>query len=205
MIDLIPILTHSWKKHRTAVSVQLKSIGIPLLIPARKWYWKLTWSTKIVFLDSHYSSVHPIIHSFVIIRHGLTYQKLSYRIEIQYHLSRQANICTLCENCSKCRILHQYFWYFWWIFVHSKFKLSSLRSQCRMRLFLWFSNTVDLDASDNSSSYQSQKHDMHFNLAKRAAEHRSFRFVSRIAFLAKITTEYPRPSQYPLSSFWILR
>ena len=32
---------------------------------------------------------------------------------------------------------------------------------------------------------------MHFNLAKRAAEHRSFRFVSRIAFLAKITTEYP--------------
>ena len=39
---------------------------------------------------------------------------------------------------------------------------------------------------------------MHFNLAKRAAEHRSFRFVSRIAFQAKIT-EYPRPSQYPLS------
>ena len=113
MIDLIPILTHSWKKHRTAVSVQLKSIGIPLLIPARKWYWKLTWSTKIVFLDSHYSSVHPIIHSFVIIRHGLTYQKLSYRIEIQYHLSRQANIRTLCENYSKCRI-----WNFW-IFAFS--------------------------------------------------------------------------------------
>ena len=100
MIDLIPILTHSWKKHRTAVSVQLKSIGIPLLIPARKWYWKLTWLQVRRFLDSH-SSVHPIIHSFVIIRHGLTYQKLSYRIEIQYHLSRQANICTLCENCSK--------------------------------------------------------------------------------------------------------
>ena len=70
------------------------------------------------FLDSH-SSVHPIIHSFVIIRHGLTYQKLSYRIEIQYHLSRQANIRTLCENCSKMShlkllnfgIFHQFFSY----------------------------------------------------------------------------------------------
>ena len=31
---------------------------------------------------------------------------------------------------------------FWWTFVYSKFKRSSLRSQCWMRLFLWFSNTV---------------------------------------------------------------
>ena len=35
-------------------------------------------------------------------------------------------------------IFHQ----FWLIFVHSKCKLSSLPSQCWMRLFLWFSNTV---------------------------------------------------------------
>ena len=74
---------------------------------------------------------------------------------------------TLFENYSKCRIwilefwhfppifvllilthlvtlfgrkLH--FWYFWLIFVDSKCKRSLLRSQCWMRLFLWFSNTV---------------------------------------------------------------
>ena len=34
------------------------------------------------------------------------------------------------------------FWHFWWTFVHSKCKLSSLRSQYWMRLFLWFSNIV---------------------------------------------------------------
>ena len=34
------------------------------------------------------------------------------------------------------------FWRFWWTFVHWKCKRSSLRSQCWMRLFLWFSNTV---------------------------------------------------------------
>ena len=34
------------------------------------------------------------------------------------------------------------FWHFQPTFVHSKCKRSSLRSQCRMRLFLWFSNTV---------------------------------------------------------------
>ena len=33
-------------------------------------------------------------------------------------------------------------WHFWLTFVHSKCKRSSLRSQCWMRLFLWFSNTV---------------------------------------------------------------
>ena len=32
------------------------------------------------------------------------------------------------------------FWHFSLTFVHSKCKLSSLRSQCWMRLFLWFSN-----------------------------------------------------------------
>ena len=34
------------------------------------------------------------------------------------------------------------FWHFLLTFVHSKCKRSSLRSQCWMRLFLWFSNTV---------------------------------------------------------------
>ena len=34
------------------------------------------------------------------------------------------------------------FWHFSSAFVHSKWKRSSLRSQCWMRLFLWFSNTV---------------------------------------------------------------
>ena len=37
-----------------------------------------------------------------------------------------------------------HFWHFWWTFVHSKCKRSSLRSQCWMRLFLWFSNTVEV-------------------------------------------------------------
>ena len=32
--------------------------------------------------------------------------------------------------------------HFWLTFVHWKCKRSSLRSQCWMRLFLWFSNTV---------------------------------------------------------------
>ena len=37
-----------------------------------------------------------------------------------------------------------HFGYFWWTFVYLKCKHSSLRSQCWMRLFLWFSNTVKL-------------------------------------------------------------
>ena len=36
----------------------------------------------------------------------------------------------------------EHFWHFLLTFVHSKCKYSSLRSQCWMRLFLWFSNTV---------------------------------------------------------------
>ena len=35
-----------------------------------------------------------------------------------------------------------HFWHFLFTFVHSKCKRSSLRSQCWMRLFLWFSNTL---------------------------------------------------------------
>ena len=34
------------------------------------------------------------------------------------------------------------FWHLWFTYVHSNCKHSSLRSQCYMRLFLWFSNTV---------------------------------------------------------------
>ena len=33
-----------------------------------------------------------------------------------------------------------HFWHFLWTFVHPKCKHSSLRSQCWMRLFVWFSN-----------------------------------------------------------------
>ena len=55
---------------------------------------------------------------------------------------------TLFENHPKCRIwdfnfsIFHHFWHFWLTFVYSKCKRSSLRSQCWMRLFLWFSNTV---------------------------------------------------------------
>ena len=35
-----------------------------------------------------------------------------------------------------------HFWHFELTFVHSKCKRSSIRSQCWMRLFLWFSNNV---------------------------------------------------------------
>ena len=70
---------------------------------------------------------------------------------------------TVFENHPKCRIwicefgiFHQFlsflvtlfdqkidnFWYFWSAFVHPKSKRNSLRSQCWMRLFLWFSDTV---------------------------------------------------------------
>ena len=46
-----------------------------------------------------------------------------------------------------------HFWHFWWTFVHPKCKLSSLRSQCWMRLFLWFSNTVKLTNTAKPESF----------------------------------------------------
>ena len=53
------------------------------------------------------------------------------------------------ENRQKCRISVlakiDHFWHFWWTFVHSKCKRSSLRSQCWMRLFWRFSNTVKVN------------------------------------------------------------
>ena len=42
-----------------------------------------------------------------------------------------------------------HFWHFSSTFVHSKCKCSSLRSQCWMRLFLWFSTTVHTINGDN--------------------------------------------------------
>ena len=50
---------------------------------------------------------------------------------------------TLFENYLKCRIW--FFFNFWWTFVHSICNRSSLHSQWRVRLFLWFSNTVSLN------------------------------------------------------------
>ena len=40
-----------------------------------------------------------------------------------------------------------HFWHFWLTFVNSKCIRISLRSQCCMRLFLWFSNTVRVRGS----------------------------------------------------------
>ena len=42
-----------------------------------------------------------------------------------------------------------HFWHFKWTFVHSKCKRISLRSQCCIILFLWFSNTVSLESLKN--------------------------------------------------------
>ena len=39
-----------------------------------------------------------------------------------------------------------HFWHFWSTFFHSKCKRSSLRLQCWMRLFGWFSNTVSTES-----------------------------------------------------------
>ena len=56
------------------------------------------------------------------------------------------NLCTVFGNPSKCRIFKNFpnwlFLAFLMNFCHLKCKRSSLRSQCWMRLFLWFSNTV---------------------------------------------------------------
>ena len=54
----------------------------------------------------------------------------------------KATLSTLFENHPKCLIWIFKFWHFYWNFWHSKCKRSSLRSQCWMGLFLWFSNTV---------------------------------------------------------------
>ena len=52
---------------------------------------------------------------------------------------------TVCPQASGFQKLAKmdHFWYFRLTFVYSKCKRSSLRSHCWMRVFLWFSNTVD--------------------------------------------------------------
>ena len=52
------------------------------------------------------------------------------------------NTVWMVASVSQKLVKLDHFCHFWWIFVHSKCKRSSLRSQCWMRLFGWFSNTV---------------------------------------------------------------
>ena len=59
------------------------------------------------------------------------------------------NFCTIKSNRSGNTVWQpateiEPFLAFYWTFVHSKYKCSSLHSQCWMRLFLWFSNTVEM-------------------------------------------------------------
>ena len=49
------------------------------------------------------------------------------------------------------------FWHFLWTFVHSKCKCSSLRPQCWMWLFLWFSNTMSCKIRKGKCIYASGK------------------------------------------------
>ena len=75
-------------------------------------------------------------------------------------LAFSTNFCPIKPNLSGYTVWPQvsgyqklakmdHFWYFQLTFVHSKCKGSSLRSQCWMRLFLWFSNTVNSQAEKN--------------------------------------------------------
>ena len=50
-----------------------------------------------------------------------------------------------------------HFRHFWLTFVHSKCKRSSLRSQCWMRLFLWFSNTMLLFLLGSTNGQHSRR------------------------------------------------
>ena len=119
------------------------------------------------------------------------------------------NQCTLFENHSKCRIWIFEFWHFPPIFVllkltclvtlfdrklqffknspnwlflaflNSKCKRSSLRSQCWMRLFLWFSNTM--------------RARMHSSILRLSIQIRSFFLfsVSSFLFLFCLLHHYP--------------
>ena len=46
-----------------------------------------------------------------------------------------------------------HFWHFWWTFVHSKYKGSSLRSQCWVRLFLRFLGNLNFPALFSTFSF----------------------------------------------------
>ena len=78
-----------------------------------------------------------------------------YRIWFYLILAFSTNCCLIKSDMSGNAIWPQaaYFqnfakmdncWHFLLTFLHSKCRHSSLRSQCWMRLFLWFSNTVGL-------------------------------------------------------------
>ena len=55
-----------------------------------------------------------------------------------------------------------HFWHFYLSFVYSKCKRSSLRSQCWMRLFLWFSNTVQKILSQSDLVFSLPGHGLYF-------------------------------------------
>ena len=78
-----------------------------------------------------------------------------YRIWFYLILAFSTNCCLIKSDMSGNAVWPQaaYFqnfakmdncWHFLLTFLHSKCRHSSLRSQCWMRLFLWFSNTVGL-------------------------------------------------------------
>ena len=50
-----------------------------------------------------------------------------------------------------------HFWHFWWTFVHSKYKGSSLRSQCWVRLFLRFLGNLNFPALFSTFSCYAKK------------------------------------------------
>ena len=63
-------------------------------------------------------------------------------IFVQFKLTRLVTIFDRKRHVFKNSQKSAIFWHFYSTFVHKKCKRSSLRSQCKMRLFMWFSNTV---------------------------------------------------------------
>ena len=66
-----------------------------------------------------------------------------------------------------------HFWHFQWTFVHSKCTRSSLRSQCWMRLFGWFSNIVTVTVSEYVHYKNCTSNDYLTFYSARAAAHSS--------------------------------
>ena len=131
--------------------------GVAWNCPARLWNLGQTssWGKRdgvftVAFICSSLESIKS--RFFRIFSHWNYLQSSS-----AFHL----HLCTLFENHPKCRIgIFQFwhfssifvilklsylvtlsdskFWHFWWTFVHSRWKLSSLRSQFWMRLLCGF-------------------------------------------------------------------
>ena len=102
------------------------------------------WSLSRIAKD-HKSSLISILHivwkitqnvAFEFLNFGILYQFLSYYTDLSGN-----TVWPQASDFQKLVKMDQ-FWHFWLTFVHSKCKPSSLHSQCWMRLFLWFSNTV---------------------------------------------------------------